>query len=362
VHALSSEPTFAGDWYDFARGVWQVAATDESLLAWANERANEAGVSVETTRVRYSYDDLMLVRSNVQVALFKAEVSRYELSVQPDINRVRLTLSSVELASVAIQPDERLLVDAVDSIPPVVPATCSNRWNCTTPLAGGVSISSNPNSGPSTQDACSTGFTALKAQTGQRYVLTAGHCIDETDLGRLYYQGSRLIGDARLSFETNSTPTSAPLDFALVGLTNSYWISGAPGRLQTSLATTSPVDYRISSMSEISVGQTVCHIGIWFTSGYDNCGVVVNQNAEGRPQVAALKTCGGDSGGSVYRYFPASGQRWAFGLVSVTSPRSGTPDCTGPGNPEDQMSFSAIPFINNAMDAYTDYNIRVEVS
>lgn len=359
--ALVTREAFGGQWYDFQTLQWHVAATDDALLNWVSERAAEAEVPTIVEKVSYSYADLSKVKDEIDRALHTAGLRDWENSVVPADNKVGVRVLASDLA--LLKPwasDNRVEIGVVDSFPDGTLASCVNRWNCSTPLAGGINIASSANQTDVGDPGCTLGFTALKAQTGQRYAYTAGHCITTAQVAAstVYWAGTHSIGDARLTF--SDATGQFDTDAALVGITNAYWLSTSGGFLQTSLANTSDVDGRMSSLAEMSAGQVVCSLGRSFGAGRDNCGVLPLPPWSPRPKVNDIYTCGGDSGGSVYRYLSQFGVRTAYGLISSSSSR-GADDCTPNGGTGTWMAFSPLPAINNSMDAYTDYNIRVEI-
>lgn len=360
TRALITREAFAGQWYDFDALQWHVAATDEALLRWVELRAAEAAVPTVVQRVRYSFNDLSAVKDEIDKALHQAGVRDWENSVVPVQNSVGVRVLKPDLH--LLDPwasDLRVHVEIADNFPEAFLASCVNRWDCSTPLAGGINIASSANQTTVGNPGCTLGFTALKAQTGQRYVYTAGHCItaEQVAASTVYWAGDHHIGDARLTF--SDATGQFVTDAALVGITNPYWLSTSGGFLQTSLGTTSDVSGRMSSLAEMSAGQVVCSLGRSFGAGRDNCGFVPLPPWSPRPKVYDIYTCGSDSGGAVYRYLSQFGVRTAYGLVSSSSERP-FDGCTANGGSGTWMAFSPLPAINNSVDSYTDYNIRVE--
>jgi hypothetical protein len=307
TRALAPEPSFAGQWFDYPNGIWHVAATDAALLDWVRTRARQNGVETETDLVAYPAWTLMAVGREWQRRL--DQESRVQFNVEPDPRRNRVVVTFAEAPGSSELMKDLLADDVVDvrfvqQLPVWVEASCTTRWSCSGPLGGGINVSYDP--APAYNDPeCTLGYTATKAATGQRYVLTAGHCNKDRVIGEVWYHDTHSIGDSRRDVQV------ADADFLAIGITSSYWLGFSKGWLQTSLATDSAVDGQIAWMPEIALGDTVCQLGRYFGAGVDNCGVVSAENWSGKPQVRGVRTCGGDSGGSVYMYTPASQTRIA---------------------------------------------------
>lgn len=108
------------------------------------------------------------------------------------------------------------------------------------------------------------------------------------------------------------------------------------------------MDYAIQSLSTISVGPSVCKSALSDNPGIDNCGVVDAVSSTNGVHVSGINVCPGDSGGPVYAL--TGSERWAYGLVSL-GPAGGA--CAT------NLTFSALPAINDYMDATTDATVRV---
>lgn len=345
---FGADEAYGGSWFDFPANTWHVFSTNPQALAQMAARATSVGLKVSATGVEYSYRTLESARLRVESIV--SHVDRYSLSVEPRENRVVLVLEAAPSGELqkALARERVLVVRAPARVPVMVPAACTDRYNCGRPLRGGINVG--PFSNGRAQVACSLGFT-LHAGDGSRWYYTAGHCLSQAQVDARQTQGhgEQAIGYARLRRD------SGAVDAGWVRNNSSYWLASTFGHMYKSPTEAVDVDYAIVYASTVQLNQVVCFSGRRLNPGDDNCGVITAVNLDGKPQVTGVKVCGGDSGGSTY--WLNGGERWAYGLVSVTSPR-GSDDCTTSSG---QMSFSSIPHINTWIDSNTESYVRVDV-
>lgn len=226
--------------------------------------------------------------------------------------------------------------------------------DCPAPLRGGMAIYNSSGT-------CSAGFRA-RGYNGQRYVLTAGHCIDgnqprwlwegrDPDTGE-YYE----VGVAE-QWQNNSTGDWAKLNASGRGSDTPSWPSavvvwggvdekGVP-------APNYPVnEWRAIEGEALSYqGQALCHSG---ERTGTTCGVVSHMNvtvewseeetSHGLTEATGKELCAweGDSGGSVFA------DNVALGLLVG----GGWPPCYEPGWPLPWMVFSDITKATNALNVH----------
>lgn len=351
IDTFVEEPTFAGTWFDFASGGWNVRATNSARAQEMASAAARNGLDVKAHKADYTYKDLEVAAEAWQRRVSRLPLQgRFQIGVDSEVNRVVVTLP--KRASDLIQQlpfSPMISFRLVDDVVPGENAACASRYACGVPLRGGVNIG--PFANGNTSSYCSIGFTA-RAGDGSRWAYTAGHCIpqSEVDARRSYGHGEQYIGGARQRFDQSTA------DVARVQISNPYWLGGAGGYLYRTSTTIAEVHGAVTSSASIERYDPVCFSARSLSASDDNCGVQNGFDSELMFKVQELGVlCGGDSGGSAYR-LTSTGQRIAYGLLSKTSPRNSS-DCT---TPPAWASFSSLPAINQIMDANSASQIRVE--
>ncbi|MGH8892548.1 MAG: hypothetical protein ACRDWY_04465 [Actinomycetes bacterium] len=341
---------YGGSWYDFEAATWHVYATDDESLQSMAASARAQGIVVAAERVARSYRFLEAVRQRFEAHV--SDLNQYELRVSPVDNAVILELPAPPSERVKdALSREPAVTWRLGDVPETFPAACDSRTACGVPLRGGINVG-RMSSGQALIG-CSLGYTA-HAGDGSRWFYTAGHCLTDAEVTNrtVYGHGEQAIGYARLRRD------SGAVDAGWVRNNSAYWLSGSFGYIYKLPSEAVDVDYAIAYASTVSMNQVVCFSGRRLAPTDDNCGVITAENPSGKPQVTGLKVCGGDSGGSTYWINSGANERWAFGLVSVTSARTEPGDCT-PNN--GQMSFSSVPHINTWIDNNTASNVRIDV-
>jgi streptogrisin C len=324
---------FGGAYLDQARGgvlvVGFVGSVPSDELGRLAERHGLRGKIVGTT-VAHSQDRLEAAVASLSTGL--TEANRHaEVPLQVAL---RLDLNAVELSQPATarltDGQRRFIVDAsarfgsllaherADSAPQV--AAC-NFPNCDSPLRGGVNI-----------HGCTAGFITQSKVDTKKYVLTAGHCVDdggtkhthlanldEVDIGPVHNYTFGPGGDMGI-IRILDTGYWDPKAWVYVTASN----GGYP--------TTKNESYTISGTgySSALIGEYLCKTGK--TSGttcgkVEAIGVTVNYSASGVTVHglgrAKIHTCKGDSGGPLYV------QHIAYGLVSGITLYPGDTQCGG---------------------------------
>ena len=235
------------------------------------------------------------------------------------------------LASAQV-PTESELVPA--SSLQVMDLSCNTvQKACPPPIHGGVWWGF-PAGGGETTVHCSVGFTATGNQLGNRFMLTAGHCVVPenewraawAELPLTGHQESREIGPLE---DYRSTLNGATTEWAKYKLNGSYWDPGSATPVIAAWGTGE--NYEILSEGSSYLGQEMCHSGA--SSGV-SCAPVLRTEVAVEAQKFESETphfyyhetefgpaCGikGDSGGPVF-----SGHT-AFGMLQGgTNLESGT--------------------------------------
>jgi streptogrisin C len=355
--ALDYQQTFAGSWYDYRKGIWQLNSTTQDSAESMARLAQAIGIATQTRLVRYSLATLQAragqITGGQDPVLGALGANRAGIDVQS--NRVVVALPSAVRSRVGISDPMVTTTDAPAEAPQ--PLACANRRNCGRPLRGGLVIWRGNYDNPW----CSLGLTAT-ATDGSRWALTAGHCIEA--LNEDWGHGEQRIGPAR------QFRTAGDVDVARIRIANAYWLENTNrGYLFATPSSTHDIDLAIQFSATIEVDDGVCYGG-WhsnytgFTTGNfaivsgDTCGLIESAGdaaAGSMPRVGAgINACGGDSGSAII-YYPGNGERWAYGLLSNGAIDQGD-HCTEGKD----IWFSPLPSINAFFDANSAAIIRAD--
>ena len=177
---------YAGVWYDNQRSEFVVPLLDGEGRKGVNADLAAAGLGSDyrAPSVDSSWAELEAAQKRINRELSSTMVEGYvQTSIDPRVNKVVIhqaagidpagaakVLARARAADVAVEV-------RVENTPKfqMVPASCGMgfglSFNCDAPLRGGVNI------GPAgTSASCTAGFKATGIATGNRYVLSAGHC------------------------------------------------------------------------------------------------------------------------------------------------------------------------------------------
>jgi len=292
---------FTGVWVDQAAGgLVHVSSTDSSDLDAAAIVASQLGLDVVSSLVPFSLKQLDDTKSRViegQDSIVGKAAEAVAVAIPLDAVRVWVPTDKVKaLAQAAEQAGRSDLVFVPSD--PVQTTACSNRYNCGSPLRGGLCILvGSPCSGPKPLG-CSSGLTAQTAD-GTRWLLTSGHCGPVTTSTN-WVHGSQYLGPLRLGY------VSGFVDAARIRIDNTYWLPITQSWLYTT--STTPVAVNgVGTEGDAIIGIPVCHTG--WASG-NACGVVSETDkfvSYVTPSVTLdhqmeSTACGtiGDSGGPAY--------------------------------------------------------------
>jgi hypothetical protein len=347
------QENFAGVWFDTASGEYVVPMASSAAGPVAGKELATARLAGDsrTRVVEYSWEDLEAAQDQLDPKLrefFKAAL--VYTSIDPHANAVVLHVAAAASAkdradlrriakSVGDQVelregDDDLFQGELDACNDLVPS-------CGNPLRGGVEIGP-PNTFGGT---CTAGFRAIGKTNGQRYLLTAGHCVaghpgslvmqwqsrDEQKLPQ-YFQGKYMgINFGQEKFLGEVEQFEFPVhDWVKINVTGSEWdipLKDWPSLVAywskgTGIAGQPPIapEYPINGEAASVKGQGVCHSGI--ASG-GTCGQVVETNVSydfeqdgiwTKDLVKVKGACGesGDSGG------PWFASNIAYGLHTGT--------------------------------------------
>lgn len=355
VEKWSADPEFGGIHFDFPGNVLTVFGRDERFLKrsvdeLASSLPSESTMTARTQVVRWSAHDLIAASTALSEHL-PMDKEDFGVTLDYRSNAVVVLLPArYEDAREALERDGRYVVEMVKTYDRGEPAACTDRYGCGRPLRGGINIGRFQ--GTDSTDYCTLGFTT-RATDGSRWVYTAGHCVPTID-STTWGHGEQEFGQARV------TRNSGGADYVRIRNSNPYWLAGTFGWVYRTPAAPGEINYAVSSDATISVGDTVCYGGRWFTTTTTTCGVIISRapSTGGRPHVEGPRVCGGDSGGPVT--YIAGSARWAYGLISGTiSPRDATNciDNDGTG----VSYFSPLPAINAHSDSVSAALVRVDV-
>ncbi len=210
----------------------------------------------------------------------------------------------------------------------VANTSCQTEFRrCDSPLRGGVGLKKGGAWGPE----CTAAFKAVGKTFGNRFMLTAGHCIVLTGIQKWY---AELLNNEYREVGLAQGVTYPGGDWAALNANGSYWDTNPwPSQVAFWDHGAAAQETAITAESASYIGQYVCHAG--FTTG-GHCGSVVKLNvtAEGSGGLQyhlAMHgpTCidEGDSGGAVFagnvalgivsaRVLPAQGCGADYGLYA----------------------------------------------
>ena len=188
---------YAGVWFDNATAEFVVPVLPDSSLAAVDAEIEQAGLGESDFRAspaEFSWHELEAAQDEIDAALDELlREGLLQTSLDARRNAVVITVVADASDSVMAQVDaaaEGSSVDVeVDTTAEESASTellgCAFSYahyylSCDAPMRGGTLISPSWVTGPEGgQTGCSAGFKAISNTTGDRYVLTAGHCVDE---------------------------------------------------------------------------------------------------------------------------------------------------------------------------------------
>lgn len=266
--------------------------------------------SVDFEQVGFSSADLQRISNDLLTDLDKSGIESSTI-IRTEFNRVELSVSdtvdsrSAATSAVSAMQEKGLpaVLDSSASVPREV--ACYPTWmNCDAPMRGGLGIAAD-NLGIT--HLCTTGFNVVSASDLKSYVLTAGHCISETNFHTWREhmpmdRSDHVVGDG-WEFTLNHT------DSGIISVNNvPGWNPGNDVLVHASFGTpptSRNENYAIDAVgSSASIpGGYLCGSGIitqtrcgaFLASGQTYPGTTVNNLG-----VVDFGSCQGDSGGPVY--------------------------------------------------------------
>ena len=352
---------FAGVWFDNETDEFVVPllvnadrASAENTLGDDNLESN-----YRTESVRYSWEELEAAQERIDEAansLFAEHLVRTFLDASTNAVVVELAdgASKADREEVASQAETANVMIEVRSANLKTfhgeRASCDGTKRvCDRPLRGGVKITPKLGEGEATLAACSAGFKAIGKIYGNRFMLTAGHCVMRSE-GKIFenWQSEESEGhNKKIGYAEQYSWTGG--DWAKIrvnGYGAPYWEEGSSWPSEIAYWGENQ-EYAIEHEAWSYEGEYVCHSG--FYSGA-SCGKVtkldVTENDQeevgGPPEyVYHLAEFGpacvhkGDSGGPVF----AGGV--ALGILS--SFNANLPEC------ENYIQYNEVPEAANAL-------------
>jgi sialidase-1 len=330
---------YAGVWFDNESGefvVPAVAGADRAKIAAVLDAADLRG-DFRTTPVPSSWDELEAAQKSIDSALLELiEEGLVGTSLDPRINAVVIEQAEgatksqrAEIQAVAARESVEVAVrEGEEARLGISTQACQYGASiCDAPMRGGVDIVPNglPRGG-----GCTAGFKGVGDAYGNRFVLTAGHCIVQS--GALKWDSFTAAPEVRRDLghvDAYSFPTH---DYAAINASGTYWDKSSwPSQVAYwGVNQESPISYESSSY----MGQWVCHVGQ--QSGL-SCGTVngmhmteASEDEAGHilgylvnvTRFTQICTIGGDSGGPVFA------GNVALGIYSSSDkPSPSSPSC-----------------------------------
>jgi Ricin-type beta-trefoil lectin domain-like len=327
---------YAGIWFDNQTSEYVVpllAGAGSMAVSSEFSQADLGADEFRTSSAQFSWEELEAAQDDLNKALLPLiEEGMVQTSLDPRTNSVAVTLAGG--ISADAEREVRGLT-AGSSVAVEVRAgntaklegkleACSDPF-CDAPLRGGAAIYPNFN-----QDkACTAGFPAVGAN-GDRYILTAGHCVHQNYTGAPTYLNWTSKDSALQAHGIGAVAqwgSGGATEWAKIKANGSWWDSGTwPAQIAYWGAAVSnqagdfeskgsPIDlnYAITGQGTNVVGSFACHTGIITGSSCGSItGVNVTYNFAGGPNYNLVEISGvcsipGDSGGPYFTGHSALG-------------------------------------------------------
>jgi streptogrisin C len=319
VEALedSQGEDYAGVWFDNESGefvVPTVADANRASIA-ALLSASDLQGDFRTKPVSSSWDELEVAQKRINSALSALiEEGLVGTSLDPKTNAVVISQAKAANASQRAEIQAAARGESVevevresqeDKLGISAQACQFSASVCDAPMRGGVNIVP---SGGFRGTGCTAGFKGIGDALGNRFMLTAGHCVAES--GALKWDSFTAGTEERKDLghvDAYSFPTH---DYAAINANGTYWDKPSWPREVTYWGVNQ--EYAINNESSSYIGEYVCHAGQ--QSGL-SCGGVTGMNLTEPVEDATGKVLGyvnnmtrfehictieGDSGGPVF--------------------------------------------------------------
>ena len=307
---------FAGVWFDNAAGEFVVSKTNAVSAKTLSSALAGAGLGDDfrIAPAQYSWTELEAGQAHLNADLesfFSDHLVQTFLDARTNAAVVRMAEGASAGERSAIQARTGLqgakaevrLVDKGELGAARLSCQMSTRL-CSRPLRGGVGIIRGEGIGP----VCTAAFKAIGNVYGNRFMLTAGHCIE--GLGQNWKAeafGYTPIIQKIGPVEQKNFP---PGDWAKINANGSYW-DQAPSWPSMVAWWGVGEEYSIEAEAASYMGQNVCHAGLTTAS---SCGPVValnlygeNNGEEHMTAFGPICAAEGDSGGPVFSQHVALG-------------------------------------------------------
>ncbi len=330
--------SYAGIWFDNETGEYVVPLLSDAAGAGVASEFAEADLGAEqfrTTPAQFSWADLEAAQEGLNKALVsQIEKGMVQTSVDPRTNSVVIKLASdvpadeeadVRQAAAEASVEVDVRASGLEKLEAKLEA-CKDPF-CDAPLRGGVAIY--PPGFPEAE--CTAAFPAV-GTNGDRYLLTAGHCVHQTGVGTPTYLNWTSADSSLQAHEIGSATqwaSGGATEWAKIKANGSWWDSGSwPAQIAywgtakvgpsgEFLGKGAPVDlnYAITGQGTNVKGNFVCRSGIMTGS---SCGFIeatnVTYNAPGGPinnlvELGGAGVCSipGDSGAPYFSGHSALG-------------------------------------------------------
>jgi len=305
---------YAGVWFDNSTGEFVVPVVAGANLASVDSALGADNLTADshTKPVQYSWEELEEAQHRLDKVLFPlVGANLMQTSLDPRTNAVVIRLSEdadkakrAEIQSAIGDEDVKVEVRQTSPNRIKLGLTYCNTFGrvCGRPLRGGVGIA--PNGYP---PECSAGFKAIGNTYGNRFILTAGHCIKKYEV----YKWRSEDADHEYKWEQIGLAEGVNFpggDWAAIKANGSYWdTSPWPSEIAVWGKGEAEQHHPIEAESSSYMGEWVCHSGL--TSGA-SCGNVTALNLTGEvgsgefeynlTEFGPVCVQPGDSGGPVF--------------------------------------------------------------
>jgi hypothetical protein len=310
--AAQLDASYAGVWFDNNLGEFVVPSVSGSAASIAREVLREVGVD-EDARLPL-VDDSWGALERTKAAL-SARVSRSDtpegalVMSDPVHNLVTLSIPRGEGGPSLVQAEQLADMQSADAEVVAVArgattivdqAECHFGFKaCQKPFRAGLDMQTLPSGTPTH---CTSAFNARNG-VGDRFVLTAGHCIHAAE--NWYSQKWEPANNTTEMKGLGFPDMVGPGDWARLKV-NGFWWDNASSWPVNMVVWGTDFKYPIEAEAASYVGQYVCHMGR--TTGGPRCGTVTGLGAENTQEPGQTNltlfgpTCSesGDSGGPVY--------------------------------------------------------------